>query len=388
MTSKEKKLSIALLTEKLQNITGKKVIFEESENSKIKITSTEAEQLYNSGKDIIVKKRTAFGPEYLISKSKLENQFKGAKEYHSDDQMEPSEISNPQVPFAMVLKNYTQTMGAFDFYKPTETNSKIVKENDEVFQNNDPEYTCYIIQNRQDGTIKIVDGYEYPEDAKERVKEMASEQEVKKDPTLRIFTTKGCKKLNLDPNNNSDWANYEWYEIGTNQKSVQENDEYDNMYNLVVEDSEVFGEEVKDVVESIIKEVDDEENNDEEDFEIGDQVKISVYTSGVTEYNGQIGEIIDIDHDHGIADPEATVRFSDGKTGVFSLDTLSRVTSEEDEEDENIIEAEDMDDDPFDGDEEAAERYFDAHSSDNFKDDNDFGDDDEANERYFDAHYH
>lgn len=80
------------------------------------------------------------------------------------------------------------------------------------FKINQKEYTTYVVQFINE-VGKIAEGFEYPEDAKERAKEMLREQGIKKDPSIKILTRIGLKKYGLDANDNSNWADPQWLHL-------------------------------------------------------------------------------------------------------------------------------------------------------------------------------
>lgn len=60
-------------------------------------------------------------------------------------------------------------------------------------------YEYYVVIKNSKGDLKIESGWEYPEDAKDQVKEL------KKTLNPKIYKRKGLRGVGLDPKNNSDW---------------------------------------------------------------------------------------------------------------------------------------------------------------------------------------
>ena len=55
-------------------------------------------------------------------------------------------------------------------------------------------------------TKKIAEGFEYKDDAIDRIKELLDESDNALKGKLKVYTKIGLKKLDIDPNDDSNWA--------------------------------------------------------------------------------------------------------------------------------------------------------------------------------------
>lgn len=68
-------------------------------------------------------------------------------------------------------------------------------------------YGFYILHTE---TKKIAEGFQYKEDAQDRIKELLDESDNFLKGKLKVYTKIGLKKFNIDPNDDSNWADPKW----------------------------------------------------------------------------------------------------------------------------------------------------------------------------------
>jgi len=72
---------------------------------------------------------------------------------------------------------------------------------------NQKEYLFYVFNIE---TSKIAEGFEYQDDAKDRIKELLDESDNILKGKLKVYTMRALISKKIDPNEDSNWADPKW----------------------------------------------------------------------------------------------------------------------------------------------------------------------------------